>query len=168
MLTFVIDLLSIRTLPKKGFSLFYKAITTKWFPRITVKQLQSWMLRAFWVKRPDTWQAIEALLLIDTNKVTHAAQGSNPIYDHFQGIYAVAVAVQHWHLACPQLHANTAWNESLHNSLRKRVSLALPCWKLARTISYRPFCTASAICCMLSIVLNLIEMIEHLSVNNYW
>ena len=29
--------------------------------------------------------------------------------------------------ARPQLQANTAWNESLHNSLLKRVSLALPC-----------------------------------------
>ena len=47
--------------------------------------------------------------------------------------------------------ATPAWNESLRNSLRKRVSLALPCWKLTRTIRYRPFCTASAICCMLSI-----------------
>ena len=55
-------------------------------------------------------------------------------------------------LARPQLQANTAWNESLHNTLRKRVSLALPCWKLARTIIYRPFCTASAICCMLSMI----------------
>ena len=63
----------------------------------------------------------------------------------------ITFAVQHWHLARPQLQANTAWNESLHNLLRKRVSLALPCWKLARTISHRPFCTASAICCMLSI-----------------
>ena len=65
----------------------------------------------------------------------------------------VTVAVQHCHLARPQFQANTEWNESLHNSLRKRVSLALPCWKLARTISYRPFCIASAICCMLSIYL---------------
>ena len=44
----------------------------------------------------------------------------------------------------------TAWNESLHNSLRKRACPALPCWKLAWIISYRPFCTASVICCMLS------------------
>ena len=54
-------------------------------------------------------------------------------------------------LARPQLNANTAWNESLYSSLRKRVGLVLPCWTLARTTSYRPFCTASAICCMLSI-----------------
>ena len=59
--------------------------------------------------------------------------------------------MQHWHLAGPQLKANTAWNESLHSSLHKRVSLVLPCWRLARTTSYRPFCTASSICCMLSI-----------------
>ena len=42
-------------------------------------------------------------------------------------------------------------NHYIHNSLRKLVSLALPCLALDRTISYRPFCTASAICCMLSI-----------------
>ena len=35
--------------------------------------------------------------------------------------------------------------------MRRRLSLVLPCCTLARTISYRPFCTASAICCMLSI-----------------
>ena len=71
-------------------------------------------------------------------------------------VYAttVSVAVQHWHLARPQLkanRANTAWNESLPRSLHNRVILVLSCWKLARTTSYRPFCTASAICCMLSI-----------------
>ena len=37
------------------------------------------------------------------------------------------------------------------SSLRKRVSPVLPCWTLARTTSYRPFNTASAICCMFSI-----------------
>ena len=52
----------------------------------------------------------------------------------------------------PQLQANTAWNESLFSSLRKRVSLVLPCWTLAQTISFRPFCTTSAMWCMLSIV----------------
>ena len=44
-----------------------------------------------------------------------------------------------------------------YSSLRKRVSLVLPYWRLARTISYRPFCAASAICCMLSI-----RIINHL------
>ena len=39
--------------------------------------------------------------------------------------------------------ANTAWNQSLDNSLHKRVSMVLFC--------YRPFCTALVICCMLSI-----------------
>ena len=40
-----------------------------------------------------------------------------------------------------------------HSSVRKRVCLVLPCWTLAGTISCRPFCTASVIWCMLSIVL---------------
>ena len=39
----------------------------------------------------------------------------------------------------------------LYSSVRKRLCLALPCWKLAGKISYRPFCTASGFCCMLSI-----------------
>ena len=46
----------------------------------------------------------------------------------------------------PQLQANTAWNESLHNSLRKQVSLALTCWTLARTFAqHQQF----AVCCQL-------------------
>ena len=40
---------------------------------------------------------------------------------HWDKTITVTVAVQHWHLARPQLQANTAWNESLHSSVRKRV-----------------------------------------------
>ena len=36
--------------------------------------------------------------------------------------------------------------------MHKHVCLVLPCWRLAGIISCRPFCTASVICCMLSIV----------------
>ena len=66
----------------------------------------------------------------------------------------VTVLPQHRHLAGPQLKANKAWNESLYSLLRKRVSLVLPCWRIAGTISYIPFCTASAICYMMSIRFN--------------
>ena len=48
--------------------------------------------------------------------------------------------------------AQNSMNKSLYTSLCKPVSLVIPCWMLAQTISNRPFCTASAICCMLSIV----------------
>ena len=82
----------------------------------------------------------------------YTVQSSRNLFFNSPKTTTVTVAVQHWHLARPQLQANTAWNESLHNSLHKRVSLALPCWKLARTIICRPYCTASVICCMLSIL----------------
>ena len=42
----------------------------------------------------------------------------------------------------------------IHSSMRKRFSLVLPCWTLARTNSRKPFCTASAISCMCSIPVN--------------
>ena len=45
----------------------------------------------------------------------------------------------------PVTHANTAWNDSIYSSLRKRASLVLPCWTLNPTIDGRPFCIASAI-----------------------
>ena len=38
-----------------------------------------------------------------------------------------------WPARNMQHQANRAWNESLHSSLRNRVSLVLPCWTLART-----------------------------------
>ena len=38
------------------------------------------------------------------------------------------------------------------SSLRKRVSLVLPCWTLARTISYRHFCTLHSISDLLFVV----------------
>ena len=83
--------------------------------------------------------SLEDIYFFNKSHVLYYRQQPTPLY---------------WHLGRPQLQANTAWNESLHNSLRKRVSLALPCWKLARTINYWPFCTASAICCMLSITIS--------------
>ena len=54
-------------------------------------------------------------------------------------------------MAGPQFKSITAWNKSLHSSVRKCVGPVLSCWTLVRTISHRPLCTASAICCMLSI-----------------
>ena len=47
------------------------------------------------------------------------------------------------------------------SSVRKCRSLALSCWKLAGIISYRPFCTASAFCCMLSIVFGFTILKRH-------
>ena len=48
--------------------------------------------------------------------------------------------------------ASILWIQSIFNGpLSKRNSLVIPCWTLAQRISYRPFCTASAVCCMLLI-----------------
>ena len=72
----------------------------------------------------------------------------------------ITVVIQYGLLASQQLQANTAWNESLYSSVRKRFRLVLACWTLARTIIYRSFCTASAIWCMLSIVTDSRQMLN--------
>ena len=97
---------------------------------------------------------ILSLLLFDLSKKSFAFHKFWNFYP--QNIFIWVLALNHKetfqylvYLAGPQLKANTTWNESLYGSVRKCFSLVLSCW-----ISYRPFCTASAICNMLSIQQN--------------
>ena len=85
------------------------------------------------------------------NKASHLKWA---LYKNPEGKLQTLTIDNNRHCCCTALKfkANTTWNESYtYSSVRKRLSLALPCWKLAGKISYRPFCTASAFCCMLSI-----------------
>ena len=68
------------------------------------------------------------------------------ILDHRQQPSPLLYRIDIWP-ACNSRLTQRETNHYITSSLRKRVSLALPCWKLARTISYRPFFA----CCMLSI-----------------